>query len=144
MRPLPELTPFRGRSGRRTGDHSAVPLADRGRERLAEVGADLADLAVAEVSGAPAPVEGLAVDELCDEQGAAVLLAHLVEGDDPGMVEARRGLGLAQHAVAAGRPAGIDRLDRDRALEATVPCLVDRAETAAADAALDQKSIQDE
>ena len=110
-------------------------------ERLAEVGADLADLAVAEVAGAAALVEGLAVDELGDEQGAAVLLAHLVEGDDPGMVEARRGLRLAQHPVAAGRPAGVDRLDRDRALEAAVPGLVDRAEAAAADAALDQKSI---
>ena len=84
-----------------------VAVDDRARvgmvERLAEIGADLADLAVAEVAVAVEPGQGLAVDQLGDEQGVAVLLAHLVEGDDPGMVEARRGLRLAQHPVAAGR-----------------------------------------
>ena len=86
-------------------------------------------------------VEGRALDELGDEQGAAVLLAHLVEGDDAGMVEARRRLRLAQHAAAAGSAAGVDRLDRDRALQAAVPGLVDGAEAAAADAALDQEAV---
>ena len=88
------------------------------------------------------PVEGRAVDQLGDEQGAAVLLAHLVEGDDPGVVEARGGLGLAQDPPAAVVAAGVDRLDRDRALEAAVPGLVDDAEAAAADAALDQESVE--
>ena len=88
--------------------------------------------------------QGRAVDQLGDEQRAAVLLAHLVEGDDPGVVEPRRRLGLAQHPAASlGRPR-IDRLDRDRALEATVPGLVDGAEAAAADAALDQEAVEDE
>ena len=122
-----------------------VAVDDRARvgvvERLAEVGADLADLAVAELAVAAELVEGRAVDQLGDEQGAAVLLAHLVEGDDPGVVEARRGLRLAQHPAAAGRAAGVDRLDRDRALQAAVPGLVDRAEAAAADAALDQEAV---
>ena len=71
-------------------------------ERLAEVGADLADLAVAERTVAVELVEGLAVDQLGDEQGVAVLLTHLVEGDDARVVEPRGGLGLAQDATGAG------------------------------------------
>ena len=45
------------------------------------------------------------------------------------------------------RPASpplLDRLHRDRALEAPVPGLVDDAEAAAADAALDQEAVEDE
>ena len=38
----------------------------------------------------------------------------------------------------------LDRLDRDRALEAPVPGLVDDAEAAAADAALDQEAVEDQ
>ena len=113
-------------------------------ERLAEVGADLADLAVAERAVAVELGEGRAVDQLGDEQGVAVLLAHLVEGDDAGVVEPRGGLRLAQHPAAARGAAGFDRLDRDRALEAAVPGLIDRAEAAAADAALDQEAVEDE
>ena len=66
-------------------------------ERLAEIGTDLADLAVAERALADQRVEGRAVDELGDEQGAAVLLTHLVERDYPRVIEPRRGLRLAQH-----------------------------------------------
>ena len=43
-----------------------------------------------------------------------------------------------------GLAALLDRLDRDRALEAAVPGLVDDAEAAAADAALDQEAVEDE
>src|SRR4051794_33492055 len=112
-------------------------------ERLAEVGADLAYLTVAEGPVAVEAVEGGAVDELGDEQGGAVLLAHLVEGHYPGVVQAGRGLRLAQDpAAVAGTGAGLDRLDRDRPLEPPVPCLVDRAEAAAADAALDEKAVK--
>ena len=60
------------------------------------------------------------------------------------MVEARRRLRLAQHPAAGLAAAGLDRLDRDRPLEAAVPGLVDDAEAAAADAALDQKAVEDE
>ena len=66
-------------------------------ERLAEVGADLADLAVAEGAVAVHLGQRRAVDQLGDEQGVAVLLAHLIEGHDPRVVEPRRGLGLAQN-----------------------------------------------
>ena len=110
-------------------------------ERLAEVGADLADLAVAERAVVGEPGQGRALDQLGDEQGVAVLLAHLVEGDDAGVVEPRRRLGLAQHPPP-GLAALLDRLDRDRALEAAVPGLVDDAEAAAADAALDQEAVE--
>ena len=41
-----------------------------------------------------------------------------------------------------GAPRRFDRLDRDRPLEAAVPGLVDRAEAAAADAALDQEAVE--
>ena len=70
-------------------------------ERLAEIGADLADLAVAERAVAVELGQRVAVDQLGDEQGVAVLLAHLIEGDDPGMVEPRRRLRLAQHPAAS-------------------------------------------
>ena len=112
-------------------------------ERLAEVGADLADLAVAERPFAGQVGEGRALDQLGDEQRVAVLLAHLIERDDPRVVEPRRRLRLAQHPPA-GLTARLDRLDRDGALEPPVPGLVDDAEAAAADAALDQKAVEHE
>ena len=110
-------------------------------ERLAEVGADLADLAVAQLAFAGEAGQGRAVDQLGDQQRVAVLLAHLVQGHDAGMVEARRGLRLAQHPLARLSPR-LDRLDRDGPLEAAVPGLVDDAEPAAADAALDQEAVE--
>ena len=87
-------------------------------------------------------VEGGAVDQLGDEQRAAVLLPHLVEGDDPGVVEpAPPPAPRAGRGRSSSPPPGVDRLDRDRPLEAAVPGLVDRAEAAAADAALDQEAV---
>ena len=112
-------------------------------ERLAEVRADLTYLAVAEGALATEPGQRPALDQLGDEQGVAVLLPHLVEGDDAWVVEARCGLGLAQDPFP-GLPSRFDRLDRDSALEAPVPGLVDHAEAAAAYAALDQETVEDE
>ncbi len=83
-------------------------------ERLAEVGADLADLAVAERPFAAQPGQGAALDQLGDQQRVAVLLAHLVEGDDARVVESRGRLGLAQ--APAGRHSPRDSI----ALTATV------------------------
>ena len=59
----------------------------------------------------------------------------------PGVVEARGGLGLA-HDPLAGLAPLLDRLHRDGALEPPVPGLVDDAEPAAADAALDQEAVK--
>ena len=75
-------------------------------ERLAEVGADLADVAVAERAAGAQLRQRLAGNQLGDQQRAPVVLAELVERDDPGVVEPRGGLGLAQDAVgvAACRP----------------------------------------
>ena len=112
-------------------------------ERLAEVGADLADLAVGKLAGVGEPGQGRALDQLGDEQGIAVLLPHLIEGDDAGVVEPGRSLGLAQNPPSRLPPL-LDRLDRDRALEAAVPGLIDNAEAAAADAALDQEAVEHE
>ena len=112
-------------------------------ERLAEVGADLADLAVGELAGVGEAGQGRALDQLGDEQRVAVLLPQLVEGDDAGVVEPGRGLGLAQDPPAGLAPL-LDRLHRHRALEAAVPGLVDDAEAAAADAALDQEAVEHE
>jgi hypothetical protein len=111
-------------------------------QRFAEVAPDFADFAVAERIVAAEVGQGVAVDQLGDEQGVAVLLAHLIERDDAGMIEAGRRLGLTHHAARAGRATGIDRLDRDRALETAVPGLIDRAEAAAADTALDQEAVE--
>jgi hypothetical protein len=109
-------------------------------EGLAEVGADLADLAVGELAAVGEAGQGRALDQLGDEQCVAVLLPHLVEGDDPGMVEPGGRLGLAQHPAPRLSPL-LDRLDGDGALEAPVPGLVDDSEAAAADAALDQEAV---
>ncbi len=70
-------------------------------ERLAEVGADLADLSVAERSLRAQLRQGRAVDQLADEQGVAVFFPDLVEGDDPRVIEAGGRLGLAQDPAAA-------------------------------------------
>ena len=47
------------------------------------------------------PRQRPAVDQLGDEQGVAVLLAHLIERHDARVVEPRRGLGLAQDPLAS-------------------------------------------
>ncbi len=99
-------------------------------ERFAEIGADLADLAVGEdVFGAQAG-ERRTLDQLGDEQRVPVLLPHLVEGHDPRVVEAGGRLGLAHHPLS-GLAVLLDRLHRDRPLEPPVPGLVDDAEPAA-------------
>ena len=97
-------------------------------ERVAEVGADLGDVAVGEHPGGRRRLgEGLARDQLGDEDGVAGVLAELVEGDDRRVVEPRRRLGLAQDAVGIG---GLDLLQRDLALEALVVGAVDGAHSA--------------
>ena len=85
----------------------------------------------------------VAVDQLGDEQRVAVFLADLVQGHDPRVVEPGGGLRLAHRSPLLGA-AGVDRLDRDRPLEPSVPGLVDDAEATAADPALDQEAVEDQ
>ena len=86
-------------------------------ERLAQVGADLCDLAIVEPARGPQRGERRPGDQLADQERAVASPAEFVESDDPGVVEARRCLRLAQDP---GRVGGVDVLDRDVALEALV------------------------
>ena len=83
-------------------------MDDAGRvgvgERGAELGADLGDVAVAELAPGGELAQVRALDELADEVGAAVLLAELVEGDDARVVEAGGGVRLAQDPARPARP----------------------------------------
>src|SRR4051794_34908336 len=108
-------------------------------EGLAEGGADLADLVVGELPPAAEAGGGRALDQLGDEERVPFLFANLMGGEDAGGVERGRGRGLARDA-RAGLPLLLDRFARAGALGAPAPALVDDAETAAADTALDQEA----
>ena len=71
-------------------------------ERLAEVGHDLGDVAVAEVAGRLELGQGVAGDQLGDQNGVAIVLAELVERHDRRVIQACRRLGLAHHSVGVG------------------------------------------
>ena len=93
------------------------------------VGADAGDVTVGEHPRAAQPPQGVALDQLGDEEGARALVGELVERCDIGMSEAGAGLGLAQHTPAAvGR---LDHLDRHGPLQFLVPAAVNGAESAA-------------
>ena len=80
--------------------------------------------------------EALALDQLHAEVTPAVELAHLVDRHDVRMVKAGDRLGLvsepAQVVVAGPRP-GAEHLERDEAVEAALPRLVDDAHAPAAE-----------
>src|SRR5262249_51545015 len=72
------------------------------------------------------------------QEAEALLLAEVVDGDDVGVGEEGRGLGLALEALArlVARPGrGGERLDRDVAIEDGVERLVDPAHRPVADLA---------
>ncbi len=112
-------------------DHAALV---RVAERVAQVLADLRDVAVRDGPIARDPVEGLALDELGDEEGVAVPLSQLIKRHDRRMVQAGGRLGLSQHPVGTR---GLDLLDRDLALQTLVEGLEDRAHAAGADSLSD-------
>ena len=82
----------------------------------------------------------LAVDELHDQEGAAVGVADVVQGDDAGMVERARGLRLAQQPRL---PAGValdlarQQLERHLAAQPLIDRAIDLAHRAAAERADD-------
>jgi hypothetical protein len=89
-------------------------------------------------------VEGVqrpSVDELADQHCAAALLAELVQGHDPRVIQASDGLGLAQDAIGVGRG---DLLDRDLALEALVEGAVDGSHAPRADPVEEPESLHHE
>jgi hypothetical protein len=71
-------------------------------------------------------------DQLHGQVVAALLLAHLVDGDDVGMREARGHLRLAGEALAVDGLALVDDLEGHEALQAQLPGAVDHAGAAAA------------
>ncbi len=86
--------------------------------------------------GAPGDevLERDAVEELHDEEGAAALLANVVDGADVGMVQRRGGLGLAAKALeglAILREIVGKKLEGDEAAETRVLGFVDHAHAAA-------------
>ena len=115
-----------------------VPVHDPGGVRRLERARHL--LAVAEdlVQRQPArthaAVERFARQQLHDDEVGAVLLVDLVDGDDVGMVEGRRGACLLEEALApilVGHLA--DHLQGDEAIEARVHRAIDHAHASGAD-----------
>ena len=81
--------------------------------------------------------ELVTVEELHDDEEAAVVLAHVVDGDDVGVAEAGAGLGFTEKAGAelvGDLDLGGDDLEGDGAVEDGVMGFVDHAHAAAADA----------
>ena len=75
------------------------------------------------------------LDQLHAEIALAVVLADLVDRDDPRVIEQGDGLGLVLEASqlgVVGQNSGLDHLERDGPVEADLPGLVDDAHAAAA------------
>ena len=90
--------------------------------------------------GGQAVGEVAAGDQLHGEVALAVVLAHLVDRHDAGVVEQRHRLGLVlepPQLVVAGQDAGADHLEGDGAVEADLAGAVDDAHAAAAELGVD-------
>ena len=116
-------------------------------ECLADVDPDLGDLAIAEQVVVNQFADRLAVDQFRDEVGPSafppeLVMGELEEGDDAGVVQPGRRLRFPLDARTRFRP-GFDHLDGDFPFEATVPCPVDRAEAAGAQAFVDLEAVED-
>ena len=77
-----------------------------------------------------------AVEELHDEEGAALFFADVVDGADVGMIEGGRSFGFAAKTLerlAVLREIFGQELECDKATKARVLSLVDHAHTAAAE-----------
>ena len=77
-----------------------------------------------------------ALQQLHDDEEAAIVLAHVVDGDDVGMVQLRARLGLAEEAGAqlvGDLDLGRDDLEGDLTIEDGVVGLEDHAHAPAAD-----------
>ena len=85
-------------------------------------------------------LERLAVEELHDHEGAAVLLAYVVDGADGGVVQCRGGLGFTAEAGERLRVMSNvlgKEFEGDEAMQPSVFCLIHHTHTTAAELAND-------
>ena len=122
--------------------HDPAPV--RVGERVAQRDADAQDVAVRQGAVGHEVAERAPADELGDEVDGVVVAARLVERDDPGVRQARGGLGLALGARADRGVVDGDALDRDGALEALVVREPDDAEAARPQPAHEPVAAEDE
>jgi hypothetical protein len=109
-------------------------------QRLGHLGHERRGGARVVLSGVQATDEAPPGDQLHGEVALAVVLAHLVERHDPGVVEQRHGLGLVlepPQIVVVGQDAGLDHFKGHRPVETELAGLVDDAHAAAAQLAAD-------
>ncbi len=109
-----------------------APFVGR-RERLGDLRAEGGGLARRERPAGEALPQVLPLDDLHHEVRLPVLLADVVDRDDPGVVQSRRGAGLLDEAgEALGIPQDVLRQDLDRHLarEAAVAGTVDLSHAA--------------
>jgi hypothetical protein len=113
-------------------DAALVAGVDAGGERCDQLGGALRLATV----GVGLLRQRAALEEAHGEEMAAVVLAHLVDGDDVRVVERGRRLRLVAEAMdggLVGEPGAQDHLERHGAAEARVARLVDDAHAAAAE-----------
>jgi hypothetical protein len=91
-------------------------------EGPADIEADLRDVAIGELTRRYKLAQRRAPGELADQDRARAIVAELVQGGDPGVIEPRGGLRLAQDPLRV-RPG--DLLDRDLALKPLIERAVD-------------------
>ena len=115
----------------------------RVQQRVAEGEADAQDVAVGQLLGVRELRERAPLDQLGDQVARAVLLAGVVDRDDPGVLQARGRDRLAARAHGRLR-VGRDDLDRHPAVERLVDRLVHGAEAARAQAAAQPVAAQDQ
>ena len=118
-------------------DAGAVGVSQRGRR----VRPDVRDEAVGELSAAPEGAQGLALDQLGDEECPLPIGGKLVERRDIPVAEAGHGLRLTSHPGRA--LLAVDHLDCDGPLQPFVPGSVDGAEATASNPVLYPESAQD-
>src|SRR5262249_46257485 len=113
-----------------------------GVESLGDLNAKLENLIERKRFAVDVIAQRIAVDELHGDEGAAVLFADVVNGANAGMIEGGCGAGFAAKTFEGLRIAGEvvgEEFERDRAIQATVECLVDHTHSAGAEFFRDAK-----
>ena len=108
----------------------------RGGERVGHLRGDAQRIGEPHAFARNQLVQGLAIQQLHDDVGLAVLFADFVDGDDIGMVQSGSGFGLLHEAratVGIGAAGFGQQFDGDETVQALVAGLVDPAHAAFAD-----------